>query len=63
MAHKCGFTLNALTGTLRGSGFASVAGLRRQTHYDLFAIGFKNNISEEALREAAIKHFPDHKPS
>ena len=62
MAHKCGFTLNALTGTLKGSGFASVAGLRRQAHYDLFAIGFKNNISEEALREAAIKHFPDHKP-
>ena len=59
MAHKCGFTLNAMIATLKGHGFASVAGLRREAHYDLFAIGFKDHISDSALREAASEHFPN----
>ncbi len=58
MAHKCGFTLNVLLSALKGHGFNSVAGMRREQAFDLFAIGFKENISEEDVRAGALQHFP-----
>jgi len=42
MAHKCGFTLKVLLGTLKASGFAGVAGYRRgHPFYDLWAVASK----------------------
>ncbi|MBH88609.1 MAG: SAM-dependent methyltransferase [Magnetovibrio sp.] len=59
MAHKCGFTLNALISVLRAHGFRSVAGKRREKpFFDLFVIGFKSQIDEAQLRKVALQHFP-----
>jgi hypothetical protein len=39
MAHKCGFTLKALFGTLRANGFKAIAGGRREgPAFDLWAL-------------------------
>ena len=60
MAHKCGFTLNVLISVLKNKGFSSVAGMRRdRPFFDLFVIGFKSNLSEEQVRAAAMRHFPN----
>jgi hypothetical protein len=58
MAHKCGFTLNVLIAVIKGRGFNSVAGMRREQCFDLFAIGFKEALPEEKVRAIASQHFP-----
>ena len=59
MAHRCGFTQKVLTGTLQGSGFATVAATRRgHPFYDLWAVATKSAQDEAALRDLARVHFP-----
>ncbi len=59
MAHKCGFTLNILISVLKNHGFGTVAGMRReQPFFDLFVIGFKKSLTENEVRAAAKRHFP-----
>jgi len=59
MAHRCGFTLKVLIGTLQGSGFATIAAKRRgHPCYDLWAVATKSAQDEVALRELASVHFP-----
>lgn len=58
MAHRCGFTLQVLNGTLLASGFASVAGMSRPSCFDLFAVATKTEMNESGLRALAAAHFP-----
>ena len=59
MAHRCGFTQTVLTGTLSGSGFATVASVRRGApFFDLWAVASKGPRSEAEMRELAAPHFP-----
>jgi hypothetical protein len=59
MAHRCGFTEKVLVGTLRSSGFATVAS-RRRTHpnYDLYAVASKQTMSEADMTALARAHIP-----
>jgi SAM-dependent methyltransferase len=60
MAHRCGFTKRVLDGTLRASGFQTVASLARgyAPFFDLFALASKSTRSETDMRELAGQHFP-----
>jgi len=60
MAHRCGFTLKVLLATLKGIGFASVAGKARgrAPFFDLWAVASKPNRSEDEMRALAAQHFP-----
>jgi len=58
MAHRCGFTEKVLRDALLGSGFASVATMRRARAYDLWAVACKNPVPEGTLRDIAVQHFP-----
>ena len=58
MAHHCGFTKKVLNHTLLSSGFQSVASLRRETHYDLWALASKSLLSEAEVIKLASAHFP-----
>ena len=58
MAHRCGFTLKVLLGTLRAAGFASVAGLRRPAAFELWALATKRERDEASLKALAAAHFP-----
>ncbi len=59
MAHRCGFTLKVLTGTLRDAGFNAVASMARESpFFDLWAVASKSARSETAMRELAAAHFP-----
>jgi len=58
MSHRCGFTEKVLSSTLRTSGFAHVATMKRGAPYfDLWALASKANMSDEALRSLAQLHF------
>lgn len=59
MAHRCGFTLDVLLATLKAAGCGQVAGMQRGAPYfDLWVVGAKQNMSDEAIRELALEHFP-----
>ena len=59
MAHKCGFTLKVLMGTLKAAQFVKVAGLKRgHPFYDLWVVASKANVEEKQLRDLALSHFP-----
>lgn len=58
MAHHCGFTLSALLGTLQGNGFSAVAGLRRPTGFDLWAVASKAAMTDEEVRALAGEYLP-----
>lgn len=59
MAHKCGFTEKVLVGTMRNSGFRSVASRKRGIPFvDLWAIGTKQEVPDEAIHALAMGHFP-----
>lgn len=59
MAHKCGYTEKALTGTLLENGFAQVASARViAPPYTLWAVATKRQLDENALRALAGAHFP-----
>jgi len=60
MAHRCGFTQKVLDGTLRASGFRSVASLARgkAPFFDLWAVASKSPRSDDEMRTLALAHFP-----
>lgn len=58
MAHRCGFTLKVLMGTLRAAGFASVVGRRRPAAFDLWALATKREHDDASIRALAAGHFP-----
>lgn len=60
MAHKCGFTLKVLIGTLRASGFKTVAGKARgkAPFFDLWVVATKTEVSREQIAKLASDHIP-----
>jgi len=60
MAHRCGFTQKLLVGTLRASGFATVASFARgkAPHFDLWALASKSARNDTEMRTLARAHFP-----
>lgn len=59
MAHRCGFTLKVLMGTLQAAGFDAVVGSRRGAPYfDLWVLACPGGIDEANLRRLALAHFP-----
>ena len=58
MAHRCGFTQSVLAATLKASGFASVASMRRSgPNFDLWALASKSARSEEEMKQLAQTYF------
>lgn len=49
MAHRCGFTRDVLTGTLKEAGFASVISMARTQHFDLWAFASKSALKPHQL--------------
>lgn len=60
MAHRCGFTQKVLDGTLRASGFQTVATMSRgyAPFFDLFALASKCARAEAEMVEMASLHLP-----
>ena len=58
MAHHCGFTLKVLLGTLKAEGFLSVAGLRRPSTFDLWAVATPLAVPDEAMHRLAVRYLP-----
>ena len=58
MAHKCGFTLKVLLGTLQANGFSAAAGLRRPAGFDLWALATKGTMTDEKVRALAGEFLP-----
>ena len=58
MSHRCGFTEKVLSGTLKASGFKKVATTKRgHPYFDLWALGTKQDISDDKLISLAQAHF------
>lgn len=57
MAHRCGFTKKALSGTLSESGFHSGV-LVRPHHFDLWSVAIKNTSSSDYLPKLCEEFFP-----
>jgi predicted SAM-dependent methyltransferase len=49
MAHRCGFTLKVLLGTLKAAGFQAIAGKRRPQAFDLWAIASSAALGKDQL--------------
>jgi ubiquinone/menaquinone biosynthesis C-methylase UbiE len=49
MAHRCGFTRDVLSGSLRYAGFTSVIAFSRPKNFDLWAFASKESLSQEQL--------------
>lgn len=58
MAHRCGFTRKVLTATLQAAGFATVAALRREPQFDLWALATVAAMPGDQLTALAQQHFP-----
>ena len=58
MAHRCGFTVKVMGELLKGVGFPSLALMRREKAFDLFAVASKSVKTESEIRELAGFHFP-----
>jgi hypothetical protein len=58
MAHRCGFTLKVLAGTLQGAGFKKTASIKRTRFLDLWIVGTKMEVGPEQLQTLAVQHFP-----
>jgi len=58
VARRCGFTLKVLSGTLQANGFATTAGFRRRSTFELWVIATKNPMPDDAIRQLAARHFP-----
>lgn len=56
MAHHVGFTQKVLAGTLRATGFGSVATVRRPGRFDLWAFAMKRSVAEGELKVEAGKY-------
>lgn len=59
MAHRCGFTIRVLMGTLQAAGFQGVAGKQRTQVFDLWALATKRAMEDADLREMAARHLPE----
>jgi predicted SAM-dependent methyltransferase len=59
MAHRCGFTLKVLLGTIKAAGFKSSAGKARPQYFDLWAIASKKDLSENEIVELAHGQIPN----
>jgi SAM-dependent methyltransferase len=59
MAHRCGFTMRVLMGTLQAAGFQGVVGRQRPQVFDLWALATKSAMDEAALRSMAAEHLPE----
>ena len=49
MAHKTGFTLKTLAGTMTAAGFKTFAGIRRAKRYDLWIVASKSPTTKEHM--------------
>ncbi len=60
MAHRCGFTQKVLVGTLRASGFQTIASTARgrASFFDLWVVASKSARREDEMRALAAAHFP-----
>jgi SAM-dependent methyltransferase len=58
MAHRCGFTRKLLADTLQACGFLRTAGVARPAAFDLWVLGTKQSLSDDAVRALAQKHLP-----
>lgn len=58
MAHRCGFTMKVLIGTLRAVGFQAVVGKRRTKAFDLWAIASSAALTRDQLAELAKQYLP-----
>ncbi len=58
MAHHYGFTLRVLGGSLRHSGFSSVAFKRSIPFFDLWALATAQNMPDAELLQLSAAHFP-----
>lgn len=58
MAHKGGFTSKTLMQSLEAAGFVRVCVVRSPESFDLWALAFKCDISDEDLLTLARAHFP-----
>lgn len=58
MAHKCGFTLNVLLGTLQAQGFQTVVGIKRPAAFDLWAVASKKTLADADARDLAQGYLP-----
>lgn len=62
MAHKCGFTMRVLVGTLQNCGFKSIAHMNRESpNFDLWALATVEETIESDLLKLAGEHFPRNK--
>ena len=57
MAHRTGFTLESLIAAFEQSGFASVRGLTRAEHYDVWVIASKKRLSDAEFAVLAQEIF------
>ena len=60
MAHKCGFTLRVLVGTLKSAEFETVTGWARgrAPHFDLWALASVRQMEQSDIEQLAKDHFP-----
>ena len=58
MAHKCGFTYPSMQESVFAAGFKRCIGASRPGAFDLWLIAFKQDVSEEAMKEAASTYLP-----
>ena len=59
IAHHCGFTRKTLIDALHSSGFARVAGMRREhPFYDLWALATVHAVDDAEIRRLAALHLP-----
>lgn len=58
MAHRSGFTQRVLRALLLEAGFRSVADMRRERAFDLWAVASKAQRPREAMAELARQHLP-----
>lgn len=58
MAHRCGFTKNALSQVLLQSSFTNVQVIQRIDHFDLWALACKANAPRDFQHHLTKLHFP-----
>jgi len=58
MAHRCGFTMKALLGTLKAAGFRAIAGKRRTKAFDLWAVASAEALDKDQLARLVGQWLP-----
>ena len=58
MAHRCGFTMKVLMGTLKVAGFKAISGRRRPQAFDLWAIASSAALDKDQLAELVKQVLP-----